>query len=272
MPSRGRWRLLKVDEDLSHSPRPGVAGVPPLECRGTGAARHGAGCSQHPLNERKHIMKRSLIIALALTLGSSALTVLAQPQDESSRRQAGPPQSREDARLERENRRAEAAQARRENAPRMQRPDAAGPRQMWRSPGQFGGPQQRFTPGRQGFGPQRGGPAWNMPRERGGAPEFCPHCQRPFLRDAIRERFGRGGFGPQNRGPAFGPPPWAGRGGPGADLQSGPRGPRPNAPWMQDRRDAPRRAPEGRFERPGPGPRPEGRGPANRPPMDRNNR
>lgn len=208
-------------------------------------------------------MKRTIITALALTFGLSALNAPAQTQGDQGRNQMRRAEARPDARLDRENRRAEAVQSRRGDAPRMQRPDAAGSRQMWRAPGQFGGPQQRFAPGRQGFGPQRGGPTWN-------APQICPHCRRPLGPDAAPGRMGRGGFGPQHRGPAFGPPPRAGRGGPGSDVRPGSRGPRPDAPQMQDRRDVTgRRAPEGRFERPGPGPRPEGRGPANRPPVNR---
>lgn len=148
---------------------------------------------------------------------------------------------------------------------------------MERAPRNFAGPRQRFGPGPQTFGPQAHGPAWNRPQfaPRGGAggPEICPHCQRPLARNAApgmqrpggqgfdpREKFGprQRGWGnvPQGRGPAFGPPPWAGRGRPDADVRPGVRGLRDAAPSMPRRDFGPR--PRG-FQGPPPGQPPRDR-------------
>lgn len=221
-------------------------------------------------------MKQTTIL-LALALGVSAQTALGQPGEKKERQKQRPAEAREKALLDRKERRADEARPSRDEGPRqrMQRPGQFRPGPMWGGRGGFGVPQQRIAPGRPGFGPQGRGPAFGAPQDRPGVPGMCPACRRPLGRDVAPGRLGRDGAGPQGRGPAFGPPPWAGRGGPGSDLRSAPRGPGRDLPVRPGQGFGPMRrgpgGPEGQMDRPGPGPRPEGRGPWNRPPMERDN-
>lgn len=219
-------------------------------------------CSSTTKRKEQHMIK-PLITALTLALGWGAFTSNAQSSDDSTspprqavreRRAAG---LRERDRQFDENRpvrgnraarRALALQMKRNQAARLQRAPAAGPRPLWRTP------QSCWAPGPRGFGALRGGPGGYAPSIPGRGPAYCPHCQRLLPPDSF-----------PGRGPAFGPPP-------GTDMRPGPRGPRANPAGLQNRQGIPRRALPDRFDRPGRGPRPEGRGPANRPspdPVDR---
>ncbi len=118
---------------------------------------------------------------LALAFGLSALSTFAQSQGDQAKQLKEAPARRDDARMDRDERRDQDARPR-----RLQRRDQAGPRQMNRAPGSRHGRQQGFAPGRRGFGPQQ----QFDPGPRGFGPQ---------------RQFGPGpqGFGMQRRGPAW---------------------------------------------------------------------
>lgn len=237
-------------------------------------------------------MKRITSI-LALTVGLSAFTALGQSQGDQASQFKNAPARKDGEEIRKQDRRGDERSLRRGKGPRQQRGDQFARPQMRRQAPAFNGPSRRFAPG-QGLGAQGPGPAWGNPQagpqQRGPRREVCPHCNRPFDLGAargpqFREGHGFGprpdagpmgrGLGPQARGPAFGPPPWAGRGGPGSDMRSGPRGPGRERPPLPERGFGPMRrgpdgpdAPAGRFDRPGPGPRAGERGLRNAPPAE----
>jgi hypothetical protein len=222
-------------------------------------------------------MKRSTTI-LALTLGLSAFTALAQSQGDQAKQLTERPERR-DAKANRDDRRDDEERPQREQRRdqarlrEMEQDDRGVPARRY-APGRPGlGPRQGFGPGRQFRGPEGQGEELARPpfmsRQGRMAENFCPYCGRPTEMNpaqgwgrpggqgfAPRQGFGRmqRNFGPQARGPAFGPPPWAGRGNPEGDVRPVPRERRPDAP-MPDREMGPSRrgpgAPEGdgkRFE------------------------
>lgn len=223
-------------------------------------AQHGFWCiGLLPTSTRT--MQKTLITLLTLTVGLAADSALAQRQGDAARDQLRRSPPRAEARADRETRREPAARLWRERAERWRRPDLAAPRPRWQGPRTWDAPAPRFAPDRPGPGWQRGAPMWRGPR-------FCPHCQRPLRPDFPPGAMRRGWSELPPRGPAWGPPPWAERRGPDADLQPPGRWPRPQPPGLRQWRDRPERpGPEGRFERPRP--RPEGRPPADRRPRER---